>query len=73
MLEYIDQNPILAVSLLVGAVFALLAVIMGLVLTRAHAKSRMGKRIAMATSTAAPGAAGGVDKRGGAKTSASPK
>lgn len=63
MLEYIDQNPILAVSLLVGTAFALLAVIMGIVLTRAHTKSRMGKRIAMATSTAVPGTAGGVDKK----------
>jgi tight adherence protein B len=63
MLEYIDQNPILAVSLLVGAAFALLAAVMGVVLTRAHKKSRMGKRIAMATSTVTPGAAGGADKK----------
>jgi len=49
MAEFFDQNMIAAISLVVGATFAIMAVVVGLVLTRAHAKSLMGKRIAMAT------------------------
>ncbi|NQV20523.1 MAG: type II secretion system F family protein [Rhodospirillales bacterium] len=62
MLEYFDQNPVIALSIMAAVVFGFFAALLGFLLVRAHTKSRLGKRIAMAAG-AAPGEDRSVDKK----------
>lgn len=55
MMMYFEQNPIIGISILVGVVFMVFAALLGFLLVRAHAKSRLGKRIAMASGGAVTG------------------
>lgn len=52
MMAFFDQNPVIALSVLAAVVFTFFAVLLGVLIVRARAKSRMSKRIAQAVGVA---------------------
>ncbi len=55
MMTFFEQNPIIVLSIVAGAIFTLFTALLIFLLVRAHAKSKIGKRIALASGSAVTG------------------